>query len=205
MATPQNREAQKTRVTPTAEQNYTANRQGNDHGSISFGHVSADGAVTSDVLLQASDGRHSVVLDKNGVRKGSTQITAPGRISIQSGEDKEEAEDTLFINAVNGNINIIASNGKIRLQGTDIELIAVGEGGTKGNIRLKATETIELDAKKVLINARTMYKLASAGSAEIVANSCMTIYSSIIRGVSDGCANADSKVGGQDFQRKNSK
>ena len=206
MATPQNRPEQKTRITPTAEQNYTAIRQGNDHGSISFGHVSADGAVTSDVLLQASDGRHSVVLDKNGVRKGSTQITAPGRISIQSGEDKQEAEDTLFINAVNGNINIIASNGKIRLQGTDIELIAVGEGGTKGNIRLKANENIELDAdSKVLINAKLMYKLASAGKAEIVANSCMTIYSSIVRGVSDGCSIIDSKIGGQDFQIKNSK
>jgi uncharacterized protein (DUF2345 family) len=206
MATPQNRPEQKTRITPTAEQNYTAIRQGNDHGSISFGHVSADGAVTSDVLLQASDGRHSVVLDKDGVRKGSTQITAPGRISIQSGEDKVEAEDTLFINAVNGNIDIIASNGKIRLQGTDIELIAVGEGGTKGNIRLKAGENIELDAdSKVLINAKLMYKLASAGKAEIVANSCMTIYSSIIRGVSDGCSVIDSKIGGQDFQIKNSR
>ena len=201
MATPQNRN--KTKTTDTAKKNYTATRQGNDHGSVSFGHVSADGAVTSDVLLQASDGRHSILLDKDGVRKGSTQITAPGRISIQSGEDRVEAEDTLFINAVNGNINIIASNGKIRLQGTDIELIAVGEGGTKGNIRLKAGENIELDAdNKVLINAKLMYKLASPGKAEIVANSCMTIYSSIIRGVSDGCSNKDSKVGGQDFQRK---
>ena len=50
-----------------------------------------------------------------------------------------------------------------------------------------------------------MYKLATPGKAEIVANSCMTIYSSIIRGVSDGVANRDSKVGGQDFQIKNSK
>ena len=203
MATPQNRN--KNRNTPTAKKNYTAIRQGNDHGSISFGHVSADGAVTSDILLQASDGRHSIVLDKDGVRTGSTQITAPGRIAIQSGEDRVEAEDTLFINAVNGNIDIIASNGKIRLQGTDIELIAIGEGGTKGNIRLEANENIKLDAdNKVLINAKLMYKIASPGKAEIVANSCMTIYSSIIRGVSDGCANQDSKVGGQDFQRKNS-
>jgi hypothetical protein len=31
-------------------------------------------------------------------------ITAPGRIAIQSGEDGQEAEDTLFINAFNGNI-----------------------------------------------------------------------------------------------------
>ena len=194
------------RITPTAKKNYTATRQGNDHGSISFGHISSDGAVTSDILLQASDGRHSIILDKDGLRKGCTQITSPGRISIQSGEDRVEAEDTLFINAVNGNIDIIASNGKIRLQGTDIELIAVGEGGTKGNIRLKAGENIELDAdNKVLINAKLMYKLASPGKAEIVANSCMSIYSSIIRGVTDGCSNQDSKVGGKDFQRKQSK
>ena len=192
-----------TRISPTAKKNYTATRQGNDHGSISFGHVASDGAVTSDVQIQASDGRHSIILDKDGPRKGCTQITAPGRISIQSGEDRKEAEDTLFINALNGNINIIASNGKIRLQGTDIELIAVGEGGSKGNIRLKASENIELDAdNKILINAKAMYKLATPGIAEIVANSAMTIYSAVIRGVTDGVANRDSKVGGQDFQRK---
>jgi uncharacterized protein (DUF2345 family) len=201
MATSQNRN--KTRVTPTAKKNYTGTRFGNDHGSISFGHIASDGAVTSDIQLQASDGRHSIILDKDGPRKGCTQITAPGRISIQSGEDKKEAEETLFINALNGNIAIIASNGKIRLQGTDIELIAVGEGGSKGNIILDATENIKLDAdNKVLINAGAMYKLATPGTAQICANSAMTIYSAVIRGVSDGCSVKDSKVGGQDFQRK---
>jgi uncharacterized protein (DUF2345 family) len=188
----------------TSKKNYTAIRYGNDHGSISFGHIHKDASVTSDIQLQASDGRHSIILDKDGPRKACTQITAPGRISIQSGEDKKEAEDTLFINALNGNIDIIASNGKIRLQGTDIELIAVGEGGSKGNIRMKASENIELDAdNKVLINAKAMYKLASAGKAEIVANSCMTMYASVIRGVTDGCKNKDSRVGGRDVAEKN--
>ena len=195
-----------TRISPTAKKNYTATRQGNDHGSISFGHVASDGAVTSDVQIQASDGRHSIILDKDGPRKGCTQITAPGRISIQSGEDRKEAEDTLFINALNGNIDIIASNGKIRLQGTDIELIAVGEGGSKGNIRLTASENIKLEAdNKIVIDAKALYKLATPGTAEIVANSAMTIYSSCIRGVTDAVANRDSKVGGQDFQRKQNK
>ena len=204
MATSQNRNP--TRVTPTAKKNYTATRQGNDHGSISFGHVASDGAVTSDVQIQASDGRHSIILDKDGPRKGCTQITAPGRISIQSGEDKQEAEDTLFINALNGNICIIASNGKIRLQGTDIELIAVGEGGSKGNIRLTASENVDIKAdNKIVIDAKAMYKLATPGTAEIVANSAMTIYSAVIRGVSDGVANRDSKVGGKDFQTKQNK
>ena len=204
MATSQNRN--KTRVTPTAKKNYTATRQGNDHGSISFGHIASDAAVTSDVQIQASDGRHSIILDKDGARKGCTQITAPGRISIQSGEDRKEAEDTLFINALNGNIDIIASNGKIRLQGTDIELIAVGEGGSKGNIRLTASENVDIKAdNKIVIDAKAMYKLATPGTAEIVANSAMTIYSAVIRGVSDGVANRDSKVGGKDFQTKQNK
>jgi uncharacterized protein (DUF2345 family) len=186
----------KTRDGKTAKKNYTGTRFGNDHGSISFGHIASDAAVTSDVQIQASDGRHGILLDKDGQRVGCTQITAPGRISIQSGEDKEEAEDTLFINAVNGNIDIIARNGKIRMQGTDIELIAVGEGGSKGNIRLKATENIELKAdSKVIIDGTSMYKLATAGTAEICANSAMTIYSSVVRGISDGCSVKNTKNG----------
>lgn len=196
MATSQNRN--QTRVTPTAKKNYTGTRFGNDHGSISFGHIASDAAVTSDVQIQASDGRHSIILDKDGTRKGCTQITAPGRISIQSGEDRQEAEDTLFINAWNGNIDIIASNGKIRMQGTDIELIAFGEKGSKGNIIMEASENIKLDAdNKVLINAGAMYKLATPGIAEICANSAMTIYSDCIRGVTAGCSVKDSKCGGK--------
>jgi hypothetical protein len=206
MATPQNRNPTKVgQENNTSKKNYTAIRYGNDHGSISFGHIHKDAAVTSDVTLQASDGRHSIILDKEGPRKACTQITAPGRISIESGQDSKEAEDTLFIHSWNGNIDIIATNGKLRLQGTDIELIAVGEGGSKGNVRIQASENIKLDANKIIIDAKAMYKLASAGKAEIVANSCMTIYSSVIRGVSDAVANKDSKVGGQDFQRKQNK
>jgi hypothetical protein len=82
------------------------------------------------------------------------------------------------------------------MQGTDIELIAFGEKGSKGNIIMEASENIKLDAdNKVLINAGAMYKLATAGTAEIVANSAMTIYSSVIRGVSDGCSVKNTKNG----------
>jgi len=190
----------------TAKQNYTAIRYGNDHGSISFGHIHKQGDVTADVMIQASDGRHSIILDKEGPRKSCTQITAPGRISIESGQDSNEAEDTLFIHSHNGNISIIASNGKLRLQGTDIELVAVGEGGSKGNIQITAdTGAIKLDAQKVLVNAKSSYRLATPGTAEIIANGTMTMYASLIRGVSDAVCNRDSKVGGRSIQRKNTK
>lgn len=189
----------------TVKQNYTAIRYGNDHGSISFGHIHKQGESTADVLIQASDGRHSIVLDKDGPRKGCTQITAPGRIVIESGKDKKEEPESLFIHSHNGTISIVATNGKLRLQGTDIELVALGSDGSAGNVRVTASETIELDAKKVLVNAKSLYKLASSGKAEIVANSSMTIYASLIRGVSDAVANKDSKVAGQAIQKNNNK
>jgi len=181
------------------QQNYTAIRLGNDHGSINFGHIHKRADCTSDVLIQASDGRHSICLDKNGPREGSTQITAPGRISIESGEDREEAEDTLFIHAFNGNINIIASNGKIRMQATDIELVAVGEGRTKGNINITASENIKLSAEQVHIDGKSVCKMVTTGIMEIAANSCLKMYASVIRGVSDGCAFKTPKNGGKDY------
>jgi hypothetical protein len=184
------------------KQNYTAIRYGNDHGSISFGSIHKPSDCTADILLQAKDGRHSIILDKDGERKGCTQVTAPGRISIQSGEDKKEEEDTLFINALNGNICIIASNGKIRLQGIDIELVAIGERGEKGNIQMVASENIKLDAEQIHINGKSVVNILTPGTMEMAANSCLKIYSSVVRGVSDGCAFKTPKNGGKEYYDK---
>jgi hypothetical protein len=107
-----------------------------------------------------------------------------------------------MINAKNGNIDIIATNGKIRLQATDIELIAVGGSVDKGNIRVSATENFSVDAKKVLLSSKVNTKIASAGITEVVGNSCLKIYGSVIRGVSDACAVKDTKVGGQRYQQQ---
>ena len=118
----------------TAKQNYTAIRYGNDHGSIAFGAIHKPGDVTAGVKLQTHEGDHAFFMDKDGPRKGWTTSLSPGNFQVQCGERKEEAEDSMILNALNGNIIICASNGKIRLQGTDIERIAVGAAGSKGNI-----------------------------------------------------------------------
>lgn len=189
--------------TETAKENYTALRYGNDKGSISFGQIHKQGDVTAGVMLQTHEGDHKFYMDGDGQRKGWTTSISPNNFQVSCGTRNEEAQDSMFLHAANGNIVIIATNGKIRMQATDIELIAVGEGGSKGNVRIKATENIETDSKKLLMNAKNFYKLASSGSAEIVANSQMKIYSSIIRGVSDACATKDSKNGHQAIQIKN--
>ena len=108
----------------------------------------------------------------------------------------------MILNAKNGNIVIVATNGKIRMEADDIEFVARGSDGSQGNIKMTATENFYLDAKKVLINAKSFIKIASPGTCEICANSVLKIYGSMIRGISDACGKKDSKVGGKRFQQE---
>ena len=189
----------------TAHSNYTAQRIGNDHGNVKLGHVHKDAGTTSGVLLETSDALHHITLERAGERKGHTISLSPGDTVIKAGEKNTVSQTTIEIEAVNGDIVLVASNGKIRMQADDIEMIANGGDGNNGNISLTAGENILTDSKKFLVNAKNFYKIVTPGYGEIVANSGMTIYASLIRGVSDACALKDSKVGGQKIQKENNK
>ena len=186
----------------SAKQNYTAIKYGNNQGSIAFGQIHKQGDVTSSVMLETPDGEHQLSLDLDGERTGWTCSTSPGNFQVECGSANQEAEDSLVLNAKNGNIIIMATNGKIRMQATDIELVAVGEGGAKGNIKMNATESIVTESKKLLMTAKSFYRIASPQTGEVVANGVLKLYSSIIRGVTDAVAVKDSKVGGQRFQKQ---
>ena len=194
---PQSQNIDNTKDSPSTKKNYSAIRYGNEKGSITFGHIHKDAAVTSGVMLQTPDAEHSITLDVDGERKGWTSAVQPGNFQVECGSANEEAEDSLILNAKNGNIMITATNGKIRLQGTDIELVAIGANGDRGNIKMNATENITLNATKILGNASMMYRLVSPQRGEIVSNGVLKIYGSIIRGVTDACSVKDSKVGGK--------
>ena len=185
--------------TDTAKQNYTEVGWSNDKGSIRLGHVHKQGDVTAGVLLQTPDAEHQLSLDIDGPRKGWTTSTGPGNFNVECGSANDEAQDSLILNAKNGNILITATNGKIRLQGTDIELVAVGDGDSKGSIKMEATENIITNSKKLMMTAKQFYRIATPGIGEVVANAVLQCYGSIFRGVSDGCYLKDSKNGGRKF------
>ena len=180
---------------------YTTVKYCNDHGSITFGHIHKEADVISDVMLRGSDGEHFFSMDKDGERNGWTTSMSPGNFQVECGSNRKQDDDTCMINAKNGNIDIIATNGKIRLQANSIELVAVGDN-SEGNIVLEATETISLDSSKIIMNSKVKTKIVSSGVTDICSNSCLKLYSSIIRGVSDAVAVKDSKVGGQRFQQE---
>ena len=194
---PQSQNIDNTKDSPSTKKNYSAIRYGNEKGSLAFGHIHKDAAVTSGVMLQTPDAEHSITLDVDGEREGWTSVVQPGNFQVECGSANEEPEDSLILNAKNGNICITATNGKIRLQGTDIELIAIGDKGDRGNIKIDATENVLVECNKYLLNAKAMYRMCSPQRGEIISNGVMKMYGSIIRGVTDACSVKDSKVGGK--------
>ena len=181
----------------TTKQNYTAIRYGNEKGSIAFGHIHQLGDVTSGVMLRTPDDEHSFTMDIDGERKGWTSSVQPGNFQLECGSAKTEDEDSLILNAKNGNIMITATNGKIRMQGTDIEIIAISDKGDGGNIKIDATETIKVESKKYINNAKMMYQIFSPQRGELLSNGVLKIYGGMVRGITAACSKKDSKVGGR--------
>ena len=204
MATAKNQNLNKT-GDGQQKQNYTAVRYGTDKGSIKFGNIHKKADVTAGVMLDTPDGRHAFYLDVDTPRKGWTTSTSPGNFQVKCGMDNEEAENSMMLEALNGDISIIAHNGKIRLQATDIEMVAIGEAEEgKGNITCEASETFTVHkTPKILLKSTSLTQIKGTGMIDIAANSCLKIYGSIIRGVTDACSVKDSKTGGKNFQKEN--
>ena len=201
MSTPGHVNLDKSSGGNSVKYNYTAIGWGNDHGAISFGSIHLRAEVTSDIMLQASDGEHFFSMDKDGTRKGWTTSMSPGNFQVECGSNREKADDTCMINAKNGNIDIVANNGKIRLQADSIEMFACG-AGDEGNVQIVAMETASMFATKVIVTSKVNTKIMSTGITEVIANSCLKMYGSIISGVTDAVAVKDSKVGGQRYQQQ---
>ncbi len=198
MATAKNQSLDKSKE-GESRQNYTAVRYGNDKGSIRFGHIHKKADVTAGVMFDTPDVRHQLSLDIDGQRKGWTSSTSPGNFQVKCGMDNDEAQNSMILEALNGDITIVARNGKIRLQGTDIEMVAVGPADQgKGNITCTASETFTVhETPKIILKSTSLTQLKGTGMIDIAANSCLKIYGSIIKGVSDACAVKNDKNGGK--------
>ena len=188
-----------------AKQNYTAVRYGNEKGSIKFGHIHKKADVTAGVMLDTPDGRHAFYLDVDGQRKGWTSSTSPGNFQVKCGMDNDEAQNSMTLEALNGDITIVARNGKIRLQGTDIEMVALGPADQgKGNITCTASETFTVhETPMIILKSTSLTQIKGTGMIDLAANSCLKLYGSIIKGVTDACSVKDSKCGNQRLQKEN--
>ena len=163
------------------KKNFWAQEIGTQNAVQKFGALSPTGDVTASWSVTGVDGRHFITLDEDGKRTGWTTINAPGGIQINAGEDivnvpdkdnttegrKNKVEDdAIFINAENGDVIIRARNGKLRLEGLDIEMVSTGNY-PEGTFLLRANENIKLDSKNITIDGSLSVSIVSTGVVHV--------------------------------------
>jgi len=180
----------------TAVGNYTGQRFGNDKGSVAFGALNKDGAVTSGVSLNTNDGDHQMYMEIDGERRGCTTLVGTKSLNAVFGRDNNTDKDvSISFVAKDGNIFIKAHDGDIIMEADNISLLARNNEGDKGNISLTATENISNNSKKFITNATIEFDIVSSGQGKIIANSILKCYGSIFQGVDDSVAVKNSTNG----------
>ena len=185
------------------------------NGWISFGGLSPKEDVTHSIELKAMDGRHFITMEEDGVRQGWTTLNSPGATMIHSGEDLVELDDSsttsktekeaFVVIAENGDIQLKAANGKIRIEALDIEFVATGNAPA-GQFWVSANESIKLDSKNITIDGKQSTKILTTGLMTISGGLAMSIFAPIIGGVSAATVSKGlpipGKIFGSDLSKK---
>lgn len=76
----------------------------------------------------------------------------------------------------------------------DIEFVATG-GLDQGNIKLTASESIIMNAKKINGTAKNLLRLSTPNTCELVANGQMKLVAAVMRAATDACSIKGDKYG----------
>ena len=126
-------------------------------------------------------------------------MNAPGSTMIHTGSDLAATpaplgpvvtdppegiceKEAFVVIAENGDIQLKAANGKVRIEGNDIEFVANGNA-PHGVFYANANESIKLDSKNVTIDGKQSLKLISTGLITISGGLSTQIFSPLIYGV----------------------
>ena len=191
--------------------NYHPYRLGNEHGEIRFGHIIKEKQFGYLVRTGEDGGRHYIRMRTNGDgkqgQKGSTNFHSPGAHTINCGQDirgAKSADGGKRVNpraynllAQNGDVSIAAPNGTIRLSAQNIELIATGNDGRNGVIKINANEKIRIEAPDVECTSSVCTKIVSANQVNVIGEGIMNCYGGLI----DFCDGATSLLGSKDTDK----
>ena len=170
----------------------SANEPKNDHyfclkdtadAIVRMGVVNVDGVISAFKVTCATDlgVPHYFQMDKTGgsktnPRKGGTIFRGPGPFKIQHGDAVEKDIPGVYIDSGNGDL-VLKSQGRIRIEAQDIDLIAHGGGGEHGVININANEKILANSKGSLnISTNVDFHFHTNKTARIIGMGGLKLY-----------------------------
>jgi hypothetical protein len=159
-----------------AKENYHTIRYGNKDGELKFGHLHNDEVKSAFLVRSGTDPLHYITLESDGNREGQTINRCTSTYQIKCGDNVNGDAPAFIVEALNGDIVLMAKNGNIRMEASkDILIKASGSDNTTGNINIEANERVNILAKEVNINGKQAARFITSGIGEITCKTALNI------------------------------
>ena len=166
------------------KKNYNTIRYGNNDGEIKFGHIHDDEEVSAFIVRSGYNSKHYMTMDATGDgpqgRKNGTINRAPGSYAIKAGDDVQDSIPAIWIEAVSGDIVLSATNGRIRMQAKNIEMLAEVGDNQNGHITLESNEKVTVKSNNIELNADSVLNLYSSAKVELIADGVLNMFGSLM-------------------------
>ena len=174
---------------------------GNRFGNIFFGslNLAGTGGLEADVLtgvtLQAFNSLHYVHMENDGIRKGWTMMRNPGVWEVKCGDTVNKGDIGAYVHVENGDLVLKAPNGRVRIQGVDIDLRADGTNEKTGYINIESNNTVSVKTGSFKVTAQNGVKLFSPQAVTLVSDTTIKFASNFVSGL----ASAANEFGAKAF------
>jgi len=154
---------------------YRKNQFNTSEGGTYYGHSNANNAKMAVMLRRifpSSFKRAQYIgLQQGGALDGSVIVSAPSTFQIACGEAPVQDVAGVWY-AENGDINIHAPRGRVRISAMSIDLIATGDGGKTGYVSINANTKFDVEAGKIAMASDDKFSIESETKDVNVTGKC---------------------------------
>jgi len=184
--------------------NYEAIRYGTKDGELKFGHIHQDNTLSAAMIRSGSESLHYITLDATGedFRKNGTICRSKGAFQVKAGDSVKDGNPGVYIDAVNGDLVLRAPNGRVRIEGINVDIKAEGSDGKNGVITIEGNEKVLISAPIINANSETSTRIFSENTVELIGNAICNIYGGFVD-IADGATTRKGSKGGSSNEDNN--
>ena len=183
--------------------NYETIRYGNKDGEIKFGHIHQDNTLSAAMIRSGSESLHYITLDATGedFRKNGTICRSKGAFQVKAGDAVKDGNPGVYIDAVNGDLVLRAPNGRVRIEGINVDIKA-GTNEEQGVVNIEGSTKVLIKAPIINASSEISTRIFSENTVEVIGNAICNIYGGFLD-LADGATTRKGSKGGSSNEDNN--
>ena len=184
--------------------NYNTIRYGNKDGELKFGHIHQDNTLSAAMIRSGSESLHYITLDATGedFRKNGTICRSKGAFQVKAGDSVKDGNPGVYIDAVNGDLVLRAPNGRVRIEGINVDINAQGTNDEQGVVNIEGSTKVLVKAPVINTNSVVSTRIFSENTVEVIGNAICNIYGGFVD-IADGATTRKGSKGGSSNEDNN--